>query len=215
MKKKICYIVGAGSVAGVRLRPEAGDYVIAADGGFSHLQRLGIKADAVLGDFGSLPVVPDHPNLVRYPSEKDDTDMMLAARKGAEMGYHTFVLCGGLGGRLDHTLANLQTLTWLSRRGKRGFLLGADMIAAAVTDGTLSFDRNKRGTLSVFCSGDKATGVTLKGLKYPLRDATLTCDMPLGVSNEFTGAESAVSVQKGTLIVLWPYTPEQTFGELL
>ncbi len=141
--------------------------------------------------------------------------MMLAARTGVEMGYQTFVLCGGIGGRLDHTLANLQTLAWLSRRGKRAFLIGEGIAAAAVTDGTLCFSARSHGTISVFCSGDRAEGVTLKGLKYPLSDALLTGDVPLGVSNEFTGAESAVTVKNGTLIVFWPYAPDQTFGEVL
>lgn len=215
MKPKFCYIIGAGSVDGAALHPEAGDYVIAADGGFSHLERLNLKADMVLGDFDSLLQVPDHPNIVRYPSAKDDTDMLLAARAGLRLGYTTFILCGGVGGRLDHTLANIETLAWLSRRGGRGYLIGEGVVITAVTDGMLHFDSARHGTISVFCNGEKAVGVNLKGLKYPLTDATLTCDMPLGVSNEFTGAVSTVSVRDGTLVVLWQYTPEQSFGEML
>jgi len=215
MKTKICYIIGAGSVDGIVLRPETGDYVIAADGGFSHVEKLKVKADLVLGDFDSLPYIPDHPNIVRHSSVKNDTDMMLCAKSGLELGYITFVLYGGVGGRLDHTLANLQMLAWLSRRGKRAFLVGEGIVITAVTNGTLFFDEARRGTISVFCSGDKAVGVNLEGLKYPLTDATLSCDVPLGVSNEFTGGKSVVSVREGTLIVLWKYTPKQLFGELL
>ncbi len=215
MKTNICYIVGAGSVDGVVLRPQAGDYVIAADGGYAHLDRLKLKTDLVLGDFDSLAEVPEHPNLVRHPPVKDDTDMMLAVKAGLALGYEAFVLCGGLGGRLDHTLANIQTLAWLSRRGGRAFLAGEGVILTAVTNGTLRFDAGKRGTVSVFCNGDRAGGVTLEGLKYSIADADLTGDFPLGVSNEFTGRESTVTVRDGTLVVLWNYTPEQSFGETL
>lgn len=215
MTDSICYIVGAGSMAGVALRPRPEDYVIAADGGFSHVEALGLRADLVLGDFDSLGRVPDHPNLRRHPAVKDDTDMLLAARTGDEMGFGTFVLLGGMGGRLDHTLANLQTLVWLSRRGRRAFLVGEGTAAAAVTNGTLRFAAREKGVISVFCAGEAAAGVWLTGLKYPLENAVLTCDMPLGVSNEFIGGESAVTVGEGTLLALWPYTPEQSFGELI
>lgn len=215
MKKNICYIVGAGSVEGVTLRPGLGDYLIAADAGYARLHELGLEADMVMGDFDSLCAVPDHPNVVRHPAVKDDTDMMLAAKAGVERGYRTFVLCGGLGGRLDHSLANLQTLAWLSKRGLRAFLVGEGTVAAAVTGGALSFGGGKSGIISVFCCGDRAGGVTLAGLKYPLSGAVLTCDMPLGVSNEFTGVPASVSVREGTLLVLWGYTPGQTFGEIL
>lgn len=215
MRNHICYIIGAGSVDGVALRPAAGDYVIAADGGFSRLSQLGLEADLVLGDFDSLEKVPQHPNVRRYPSAKDDTDMMLAAKTGLDLGYETFVLCGGVGGRLDHTLANLQTLAYLSRRGARAFLIGEGTVSTAVTDGMLCFDKTKRGILSVFCCGDRAEGIDLEGLKYPLSNAVLTCDMPMGVSNEFTGVPSRVTVRTGTLLVLWSYSPDQVYGELL
>ena len=104
---------------------------------------------------------------------------------------------------VDHTLANLQGLVWISRRGGRGFLVGENWTAAAITDGEMTFSNRHRGFLSVFCQGDRAEGVTLEGLKYPLKDAVLTCDFPLGVSNEFTGAESRAAVRKGTLLLVW------------
>ena len=60
-------------------------------------------------------------------------------------------------------------------------------------------------------SGEEARGVTLRGLKYELTDAALTCGMPLGVSNEFLGKEACISVADGALFVLWQggVTPEE------
>ena len=198
-----CYIVGAGGFHDRGFTPGAGDFVIAADGGYRVLTERGTPMDLVVGDFDSMGVRPDHPKVVDLPVEKDDTDTMAAIRLGWDRGYRTFRLYGGTGGRVDHTLANLQSLVWLSTRGGRGFLVGENWTAAAITDGSMDFPADRRGTLSVFCQGDRAEGVTLEGLKYPLKDAVLTCDFPLGVSNSFTGAESRVSVEKGTLLLVW------------
>lgn len=200
----ICYVVGAMSLTpALRPYPAPGDYVIAADRGYDSLMAYGVNPDLVVGDFDSLEGRPDHPNVVTLPKEKDDTDMAVALEMGVERGYRTFRLYGGVGGRMDHTLANLQCLTWLSRRGCRGELYGENWTASAVTDGVLTFDASHRGYVSVFCQGDRAEGVTLRGLKYPLEGAALTSDVTLGVSNEFTGVESSIEVRTGTLLVVW------------
>lgn len=203
MEEGVCYICGAGEFVPAGFQPAAGDFVVAADGGYAHLLRSGIAADLVVGDFDSLGQIPAHPNVVRLPVEKDETDLAAAIGQGLSRGYRTFLLYGALGGRQDHTLANLQTLVWLSRRAAAGYLVGADFLATAVTDGALRFDAACRGTISVFCSGSEARGVFLGGLRYPLRGARLTDDVPLGVSNAFTGEEAEVRVEKGTLLVLW------------
>ena len=198
-----CYIVGAGAFCDRNFAPGVGDFVIAADGGYGTLLERGTPMDLVVGDFDSMGFRPDHPKVVDLPVEKDDTDMMAAIRLGWERGYRTFRLYGGTGGRVDHTLANLQSLVWLSARGGRGFLVGENWTAAAITDGSMSFPADHRGTFSVFCQGDRAEGVTLEGLKYTLKDAVLTCDFPLGVSNSFIGVESRVTVGRGTLLIVW------------
>ena len=199
----VCYIVGAGTFSGRGLEPGRSDLVIAADGGYAPLAQRGVRVDLVVGDFDSLDQIPDHPNVLRLPKEKDDTDMLYALRVGLDRGFREFRLYGGTGGRIDHTLANLQCLAWLSTLGARGVLVGEGWAAEAVTDGTLTFGPEHRGFVSVFCHGDKARGVCLRGLKYPLTDAELTSCFPLGVSNEFTGVESSVTVGKGTLIVVY------------
>lgn len=199
----VCVIVGAGEVRTSEVKIEAGDYVIGADGGLEYLARLGIRADMALGDFDSLGYVPNHDNLVLHPVMKDDTDMMLAVKEALKLGYQKFRLYGGLGGRLDHTLANLQTLIYLSKRGAEGLLIGEGICVTAVTDGEISFDESYQGVISIFCLTGRAAGVTLTGLKYPLDGAVLTSDMTLGISNEFMGQKSTVSVTDGTLVVMW------------
>ena len=102
-----CYIVGAASLEGVRLSPCAGDYIIAADGGYRSLRARGIEPDFVMGDFDSLGYRPEHPNVETHPVMKDDTDLGLAVRWALGHGYRRLVMAGALGGRIDQTIASL------------------------------------------------------------------------------------------------------------
>lgn len=178
------------------------DFVIAADGGLRHTEKLGIVPQEILGDFDSLGYTPTGANV--FPVEKDDTDAMLAVRRGLELGYREFVLYGSVdGSRLDHTVANFQTLQFLADRGATGYLVGKDFLTTVVQNGAIAFPAGCRGTVSVFCLGSDASGVTLEGLYYPLKNGTLTAGFPLGVSNYFTGNPARISVGRGSLLVLW------------
>ena len=197
-----CFIAGAGDYCG-SVVPGQGDYIIAADGGYTELISRGIVPDLVVGDFDSLGSAPEHPNVLHSPAEKDDTDMMIAVRQGFAKGCKTFIIDGGLGGRFDHTLANCQLLIYIAQKGARGYLLGRDMSVTAVTNGSVCFVPGAAGRISIFCAGGRAEGVTLAGLKYRLDNAALTNDYPLGVSNEFIGAPAVITVRGGTLIIMW------------
>ena len=178
------------------------DLVIAADGGLRHVQKLGITPDVILGDFDSLGYAPEGANV--FPVEKDDTDAMLAVRHGLSLGYREFILYGSVDGpRLDHTVANFQTLKFLCHRDAYGYLVGKDTIITVLKDGELRFPAGTEGTISVFCMGADAQGVTEEGLYYGLEDAALTAGFPLGASNHFTGKEARIAVQKGCLLILW------------
>ena len=178
------------------------DFVIAADGGLRHVEKLGLAPQLVLGDFDSLGYCPE--GAAVYPVEKDDTDAMLAVRRGLELGFRAFWFYGALDGpRLDHTVANFQTLQYLADRGARGILVGKGQMVTVVKNGSLCFPEGLSGTVSVFCLGADARGVTLEGLYYPLTDGTLTAGFPLGVSNHFTGTGAKITVNDGSLLVIW------------
>jgi len=196
-----CFIVGAGAFYGFDTMPDAADCVIAADGGYAVCCREGIVPRFVIGDFDSLGTVPDAPNTVVVPVEKDDTDMMLAVKKGLELGCREFYLYGGTGGRLDHTIANLQTLLYIARHGGCGWLYDKAARYTALENGTLWLNARETGILSVFSMDGKSEGVSISGAKYPLEHGTLTADFPLGVSNHFVGQPVTVSVEKGALLV--------------
>ena len=199
---KECVIFCAGEFDGVAapLAPDA--YIIAADGGYDHVKKLGITPHCVLGDFDSLGYTPQ--DAAVFPVEKDDTDAMLAVRRGLEMGCDRFFLYGALDGpRLDHTVANYQTLQFLTDHGAQGWLIGRNHVVTVLKNGKLSFPETARGTLSVFCMGAAAKGVTLKGLQYPLENGTLTPGFPLGVSNHFLGKQASVEVKDGSLLLFY------------
>ena len=199
MKK--CVIFCAAGFSGL-LEPLADAFVIAADGGLQHTKKLGVAPDVILGDFDSLGYVPEGANV--FPVEKDDTDAMLAVRHGLAVGCREFLLYGSLDGkRLDHTVANFQTLQFLADNGGFGYLIGEDYLVTVVKDGAVTFSAGAEGILSVFCMGADAEGVTIEGAQYGLTDGTLSAGFPLGVSNHFTGQETKVSVKKGSLLLLW------------
>ena len=178
------------------------DFVIAADGGLRHTQHFGITPHEILGDFDSLGYIPADSRV--FPVEKDDTDAMLAVRRGLELGFREFYLYGSLEGpRLDHTIANFQALQFLCDHGAHGYLIGRDQLVTVVKNGALRFPVGCEGTVSVFCLGADAQGVTLRGLHYPLENGTLTAGFPLGVSNHFTGEASEIAVESGSLLVIW------------
>lgn len=198
---KSCIIFCAGGFDALAAPIPDGAIVIAADGGLRHTQQLGITPDVILGDFDSLGYVPQGANV--YPVEKDDTDAMLAVRRGLELGAEVFYLYGSLeGSRLDHTVANFQTLQFLADRGARGYLIGKDYMVTVVKNGTVTFEKAE-GIVSVFCMGADARGVTLTGLGYPLENGVLSAGFPLGVSNYFTEKTAAIQVKDGSLLVLW------------
>ena len=239
-----CYIVGAGDFTPRGFAPVPGDLVLAADGGYRALYSLGYMPDLLLGDFdslGDLPLPPDLP-VLRFPARKDDTDTGLALRHGLDRGYRDFALYGCAGGRVDHLLANLQSMARVSRLGAAIRLAAPEYDAWALTgpapdtsapstpaphasaphasgpaphapDGpaaVLALPPRPGGTLvSVFCHGDRAEGVTLAGLAYPLSDAALTGDFPLGVSNRrLDGQRATVAVRRGTLLILQSAGPD-------
>ena len=207
---KRCFIFAAGTFYGLRRKPEEPeDLVIAADAGYRTCRELGIVPDLLLGDFDSMEQPEDFANIHRSPVEKDDTDTMLAVKTGLEQGCGEFYLYGGTGGRrLDHTLANLQTLLYLRRRGARGYLYDNDFVWTVIETETRRVHRAVEwGLLSVFCLGDRARGVTETGVQYPLQGAELTAEFPLGVSNHILEPVAMVGVETGALAVGWELEP--------
>ena len=202
---KRCFIFSAGTFYGLRERPAPGDFVIAADAGYRTCQAEGIVPTLLLGDFDSMDQPTDFENVHRSPVEKDDTDTMLAVKTALDQGCDTIYIYGGTGGkRLDHTLANLQTLLYLRRRGARGYLYDDDFVWTAIQDESFTVKKTVEwGLFSAFCMGEDASGIDETGFQYGLRDAVLSSANPMGVSNHFMAEQGTIAVRKGALVIGW------------
>ena len=207
MNTPICYIFGAGEFVPCNITLTESDLVIAADGGYDHLLQIGLRADVVIGDFDSVTSSEIWEDTVceklTYPPEKDDTDMMLAIKLGLSRGFGQFNIYGGLGGRLDHTVANIQALSFLAEHSAQGILHHPDYELTVIKNSSFTVAKDKTGYISVFSLSDTSENVTIKGLEYELEGATLTNSFPLGVSNAATGKKGIISVERGTLLIIW------------
>ncbi len=203
----ICYIFGAGEFTPCEITLTDEDIVIAADGGYDHLIQMGLRADVALGDFDSVTSYELWEDNIcekyTYPPEKDDTDMMLAIKLGLSKGYRVFAIYGGLGGRLDHTLANTQALSFLAKEGARAILYHEDYAVTVIYNSSFTLPKDTTGYVSVFSLSDQSENVTIKGLKYEIEGASLNRSNPIGVSNEAIGKKGIISVEHGTLLILW------------
>lgn len=214
-KKGKCIIVAAGDLTVSEMDISEGDLVIAVDGGLEYCRALGVEPDLVLGDFDSVGEEllaqvelwerSDPERVVRLKPEKDDTDTLAAVRVALERGYNSFLLYGAMGGRLEHTIANIQCLLFLRHHGAVGYMMDAGGMCFVMEDEERRFGASMRGYLSLFSLGEKAEGVDIRGMKYELNDAVITNDFPIGISNEFIGQEAVVRVKRGQLLGIVTY----------
>ncbi len=221
MKRKICHCIGARPA--IKPVMGEGDILIAVDGGYEQILHWGLVPDRVVGDFDSLGYVPTGDNVEQLPCRKDETDMAVAISLGKSLGADCFYLQGGLGGRLDHSVANFQLLQALAEEGRWGILFGEGQCVTVLSTGSLQFPDYYTGYLSLFALGGEATGITLDALSYTGEQLCLSPNFPLGVSNEFLKGQSGkISLGSGTLLVIWQeqcleegLSPFQALGDIV
>lgn len=208
---KRCIIIGAGDLTVSEVQTTEDDYVIAADGGYLYCKVLGIEPDLILGDFDSVgekeaeeiqQKINENPDrVVVLPVEKDDTDMLAAIKRGLEEGCERFLIYGGQGGRLEHTLANIQCLLYLKEHGAQGFLMDGTGMVLVAKEETVRFRKEMEGFLSLFSLGEQAE-VTIRQMKYTLDHQIVSNSFPIGISNEFVGEQGEIEVSKGAVVIL-------------
>ena len=189
-----------------------GDFVIAVDGGLMYCESLGVEPDLIVGDFDSITdsfvgaleeIEKRSPEkVVRLNTMKDDTDTMAALKIGIERGFEVFYMYGCGGGRLEHTIANIQSLIYLKDRDLKGYIMEGEGMTFVMRNESVSFKETMEGYVSLFALDPVIKGVTEKGLKYTLEKAELSYGFPLGVSNEFIGVQSEIAVDSGTALVV-------------
>ena len=198
-----CFVFGAGPFYGLVTAPQEGDHILAADGGYRHCKAINLTPDLLLGDFDSLGIPPDTLPVQTFPVEKDDTDTMLALKTGLNLGYRTFHIYGGTGGRMDHTLANLQALAYLAQQGARGYLYDETYVFTAIYNSSITLPARSEGIFSVFCLGPEPKNISILGGQYGGEHVPLSPFFPLGVSNHFQGKPVTISVEAGCLLIGW------------
>lgn len=201
MKDRCVIIAGSPICADIFL--EKGDYIMACDNGYSHAKARGIVPNIVLGDFDSyVGKIERGIEILRAPTEKDDTDTMLAVKLALSRGYTRFLLLGATKGRLDHQMANFTVCAYIAECGAECIMIDDDSEVYAIKNRKITLKRRENWSVTVLSHSDKSVGVTLTGLKYPLNNATVTNTLPIGVSNEFAEDEATVQVESGVLFVI-------------
>ena len=192
---------------GAFLRPylEDGEWVvICADGGLRSARDAGLRPDYQIGDWDSGGAPEPGVPCVTLPVEKDMTDLQAAAEQALGMGCRELLLCGCTGGRLDHTASNLVLLEWIAGRGGLPVMVDEDN-EVRFLEGPAELrlaNRPPYSYLSLIPLDRTVTGVTLRGLKYPLTGATLTRGDTLSVSNEPQAQVMEISLTAGRALLI-------------
>lgn len=202
-----CVILGAGPIQDYQTSRsflQQDDFILCADGGYAHARKMGLLPDLLIGDFDSMRIPEDAGcEIDSYPPEKDDTDMLLALKSGLERGFRNFLILGGLGGRLDHTVANFTVLAYAAAHHAKAVLRDEKNAVILLRNAEMAIPPCPGFKMSVFPYGGSAHGVSLRGVKYPLKDYDMDPYCTLGVSNEILPSGAAVSVKRGTLLLLF------------
>lgn len=192
-----------------------GDRIVCLDGGYDEAVKQGIRPDILLGDMDSLEADPaeirleasDSPGtgslkILRYPPEKDYTDLELAFIELDPAETPEVLVIGAMGGRLDMTAVNIQLLERYSSRFEKIEMIDGRNRCFVLRGGYEVRIPKTDSYLSLIPLTDTCEGVSLTGAKYPLEKATLHRGASLGVSNEFADDEVMLSLEQGSLLVV-------------
>jgi thiamine pyrophosphokinase len=206
MDKRRCVIITAridGNITDA-LAISDDDFIICADGGYDRALAEHINPDVILGDFDSSRTREVAPSVrgLEFPAEKDDTDTMLALKYGFDAGFSDFIIVGGMSGRFDHSIANLQTAAYCLDRGGCIRLVDNDN-TATMTDAAVFVLQPVNGFyFSLFSWSECCVDVDIENAKYSARKLCLTRSFPLGVSNEFKAGPVTIRKKAGRLLII-------------
>lgn len=180
-----------------------GKYLICADRGALYAQKLGLKPDLIVGDFDSLGYVPKaNCKILQFKPEKDDTDLMIAVKQAIQLGFKRIKIFGAIGGRLDHTFASVQTISYALDHGASAWLVSDSDEVTLLDPGEYKFENKQGFTLSLFSYSKNVDGLCINSAKYENENVQINYSFPIGVSNEIVGENTTVSFIRGRLLVI-------------
>ena len=206
-----CLIISGGEFCRVEVVEAEKPFVIACDRGYQYAQRMGITPDMIIGDFDSAPPPEsDDIPVERLPVRKDDTDTMHAARIAVDRGFRRIAICCGLGGRFDHSFANIQTATFIAKSGAVCDIIGVETYIRIFSAGqeyrvqlaSETFPRREGYSFSVFSLTERCTGVSIAGSSYDCTDIEITQDFPIGEGNSWEADEIEISLKTGIIMIV-------------
>ncbi len=206
MKKCMIFCGGDNFSSDLFVDKNLDEYIkICADSGYKYACEVGIKPDLIVGDFDSLGYVPTDltgVEIIKHNAEKDDTDTLLAVKIALEKNCDFIEIYGALGGRFDHTFANIQTLKYIKDKNCEGIIISENEEIRMIKNEKIAVKKREEYSLSVFSYSLISDGVCINGVKYPMLNGTLKSSFPLGISNEIINDFATISVESGTLIVV-------------
>ena len=178
------------------------DFIIACDGGLRHCHKLNIIPDCIIGDMDSataeiLEKYKDVPR-IKFPPEKDFTDLELAIEHVKEAGASHLEILGGFGGRLDHQIANIYVLV----QAKLPVVMRDETTRLIVMEDFCILNRSDGDLVTLLPLTSSVDGIVTEGLKYPLNEESLQMGFARGVSNEMTGEIASITLKSGLLLVI-------------
>ena len=203
--KAFIYVGGKIDANFITEHPKGDDITVAADSGILNAKLLGDHIGIAVGDFDSFPErdIPEDAEILRLKPEKDMTDSQVAVEIALERGADSFVIIGGLSGRLDHTLANLSILEDLTARNHYAIMTDGVSRVHFINGGSALIGRSGFKYFSLIPATDVVKGVSVEGAKYPLQNARLSRkNAGFGTSNEIDGNCALITVKKGALFVI-------------
>ena len=203
IKMSVCALVGALGINKEHFKNNKFDYIIAVDRGFERLEAIGVTPNLVIGDFDSLGYIPKHPFVQRYSTQKDESDIEIALHEAVDRGFDALIIYGCLGGRLDFTYAVYQLLGNFAEAGKKIFAIGDNTVVGALNGAhhsEITFGPQAEGLFSLFAFSERVMGVKETGLEYSVNNIILHNNKPLGVSNNFIGEPSLITIAEGTAL---------------
>jgi len=185
------------------IRPQKGDIIVCADGGYDNAIQFGMLPSVVIGDMDSInSSIIKGTKIIKYPTQKEKTDTELAVDYAIDEGAEEIVILGNIGGRLSHSIANIMLLRYINKKDDiEAMLLSSKERVCLLKNGETSIAKGDSKFLSLIPLTN-CEGVTILQTKYEVQDINVEIGSTHLVSNEFTALNAKISIKSGEALII-------------